>query len=51
MIILKNRKQKSKSKTYYQANKEKLQKRLREYHRNLLEDEKIKKRNCANDRN
>ena len=33
-----------KSRTYYKANKGKIQKRLREYYRNLSEDEKIKKK-------
>ena len=36
---------------YYQPNEEKLQKRLREFYRNLSEDAKIKKRNIANNRN
>ena len=36
---------------YYQSNEEKLQKRLREFYRNLSEDAKIKKRNDANNRN
>ena len=33
----------NKAKNYYQANKEKIQKRLREYYRNLSNVEKIKK--------
>ena len=41
-----------KSRTYYKANKGKIQKRLREHYRNLSEDEKIKKkRNYASKRN
>ena len=39
---------KTKAKIYFQANIEKLQKRSREYYRNLSEAEKIKKRNYAN---
>ena len=35
---------KPKTKNYYHANKEKLQKRLREYYRNLSEDEKLEKK-------
>ena len=35
---------KTKAKSYYQANKEKLQKKTRKCHRNLSEDEKIKKK-------
>ena len=36
---------KSKCKTYYKVNKEKLQKISKEYYRNSSKDEKIKKRN------
>ena len=39
---------KTKAKIYFQANIEKLQKRSREYYRNLSEAEKIKKRNYTN---
>ena len=39
------------SKKYYQTNKEKLQEGSQVYYRNLPEDEKIKKRNYANNRN
>ena len=39
---------KTKAKIYFQANIEKLQKRSREYYRNLYEAEKIKKRNYTN---
>ena len=42
---------KTEAKIFFQANKEKLQKSSREYHRNLSEDEKIKNRNYANIRN
>ena len=43
---------KTKAKSYYQANKEKLQKKTRKCHRNLSEDEKIKKkRSYANNWN
>ena len=35
--------QKTKTKKYYSTNNEKLQERLREYYRNLSEDEEIKK--------
>ena len=42
---------KTSAKTYYQINKEKLQKRSREYYRNLFEDEDFKKRNYANTKN
>ena len=38
----------TKAKIYFQANIEKLQKRSREYYRNLSEAEKIKKRNYTN---
>ena len=41
---------KAKAKNYYQTNKEKLQKTLWEYNRNLSEDEKLKKRNYASSR-
>ena len=34
---------KTKAKNYYQANKEKLQKRSRKYYRNFSEEEKIKR--------
>ena len=34
---------KTKAKTYYQANKEKMQKRSRDYNGNLPENEKVKK--------
>ena len=40
----------SKPITYYDADKEKIQKRSREYNRNLSEDEKIKTTNCVNKR-
>ena len=39
---------KTKAKIYFQANIEKLQKRSREYYRNLSEAEKTKKRNYTN---
>ena len=39
---------KTKAKNYFQANIGKLQKRSREYYRNLSEAEKIKKRNYTN---
>ena len=39
---------KAKAKSYYQANKEKLQERSQEYCRNLSEDMKIKKTNYTN---
>ena len=42
---------KSKCKTYFKVNKEKLQKISREYYTNLSKDEKIKKRNYGNVRN
>ena len=42
---------KTRAKYYYQANKEKLQKRLCEYSRNLSEDEKNKKSNYAKTEN
>ena len=35
---------KTKTKNYYSTNHEKLQERLREYYRNLSEDEEIKKK-------
>ena len=34
-------KNKAEAKTYYQTNKEKIQKRLREYYRNIPEEKKI----------
>ena len=40
----------NKKATYYQANKEKIQKRSREYYGNLSEDESIEKRNYAYNR-
>ena len=40
---LKNENKKTKTKNYYSTNNEKLQERLWEYHRNLSEDEEIKK--------
>ena len=43
--------EKTRTKSYYQANKEKLLRRSHEYYRNLPEDEKIKSRNCANSTN
>ena len=50
MIIPKNGKQeKQKIKKHYHVNK--LQKRMREYDRNLPEDEKIMKKHYANNRN
>ena len=50
MIIPKNGKQKKqKIKKHYHVNK--LQKRMREYDRNLPEDEKIMKKHYANNRN
>ena len=42
---------KTKTKKYYEINKEKLQQRSQKYYKNLPEDEKIKKRNYANNRN
>ena len=44
-------KKKSKAKKYYQANKEKLQKRSRENYRNPYKHEEIEKRNYSNIRN
>ena len=40
-----------KAENYYQANKEKLQKKLQKYYRNLSQNEEIKKRNYENIRN
>ena len=42
---------KAKAENYYQANKEKPQKRLQEYYRNPSEVKRIKERNYANIRN
>ena len=42
---------KAKAENYYQANKEKPQKRLREYYTNPSEVKRIKERNYANIRN
>ena len=42
---------KGKAKKYYRANKEKIQRRSREYYRNFSEDAKIKIRNYENSRN
>ena len=42
---------KTKSKKYFQSNKEILQEKLREYYTNLSEDEKCKKINSVNIRN
>ena len=42
---------KTKAKNYYQANKEKLQKRSWEYYTNISKDGKIKRRNYYNIRN
>ena len=40
----KMRKKKTKTKNYYSTNNEKPQEKSREYHKNLSEDEKIKKK-------
>ena len=38
---------KNKAKIYYQANKEKIQKRSHQYYSNFSEDEEVKKRSYA----